>query len=270
MNAVEIRGLKKAYRDFSLEIEELTLPEGCILGLVGENGAGKSTTIRLLLGLIRSDGGSITMPEKEQIGAVLDEIGVPGLTAGQLGNVLRDVYKEWDQARYEAMLKRLAVPEKKPFYELSRGTRQKLGIAAAMSHGARLLILDEPMNGLDPVARDEVDALLMDFTRDPKNAVLISSHIVSDLEKICDYVAFLHEGRLLLWEEKDALAAEYGLLRCPRERLDELDRAAVLTRRDTPYYSEAVVRRNAVPASAEVLPVGIEDIFVSMVKGDRA
>ena len=117
---------------------------------------------------------------------------------------------------------------------------------------------------------DEVVEMFYDFTRDENHSILISSHIVSDLEKLCDYVAFLHKGKLLLCEEKDALAAEYGLLRCPRERLAELDPAAVLTRRDTPYYAEAVVRRDGVPAGTEVMPVGIEDIFVAMVKEDRS
>ena len=269
MNIIEIRGLKKAYPGFSLDIGALDLPEGCILGLVGENGAGKTTTIRLLLGLARPDDGRMSLPEKALLGVVPDEPGIPGLTADELGRVLARVYKNWDRPRYAALLARLDVPRSKPFDKLSRGTKQKLGIAAAMSHGARVLILDEPMNGLDPVAREEVDDLLLDFAREEGNAVLISSHIVSDLEKICDYVAFLHRGQVLLCEEKDRLAASCGLLRCPKERLDELDPAALLTRRDTPYFSEAVVRRDGVPAAAELLPVSIEDIFVAMVKGDR-
>lgn len=269
MNALEIRGLKKTYGDFSLDIDELTLPEGCIMGLVGENGAGKSTTIKLLLGLARPEAGSVRLPEKDSLGVTLDKPGIPGLTAAQLGKVLGKMYRNWDAARYRELLNRLGVPENKPSDKLSQGTLQKLSIAAALSHRARLLILDEPMNGLDPVAREQVDELLMEHTRDEKNAVLISSHIVSDLEKICDLVAFLHRGRLLLCEEKDVLAAEYGLLRCPAERLDELDGGAILTRRDTPYYSEAVVRRERVPAGAELLPVGIEDIFIAMVKGER-
>ena len=278
MNALEIRGLKKEYPDFSLEIDELLLPRGCILGLVGENGAGKSTTIRLILELMRRDGGSVTVlgaenggadpSVKERLGVVLDTIGVPGLTARQLGRVLKSVYARWDDGRYSELLERLAVPTDRPFDKLSQGMKQKLGVAAALSHNASLLILDEPMNGLDPVARDTLDEVLMEFTRDEENAVLLSSHIVSDLEKICDYVAFLHEGRVLLCEEKDELAAGYGLLRCPRERLDELDPPAILTRRDTPYYSEAVVRRTQVPAGTELYPVGIEDIFVAMVKGE--
>lgn len=269
-NALELRGLQKSYPGFTLAIDELTLPRGCILGLVGENGAGKSTTIRLALGLQRPDGGRVLLPPREELGVVLDEPGVPGLTARQYGRVLERVYPAWDGARYAELLHRLDVPEDKAFDKLSRGTKQKLGIAAALSHGARVLLLDEPMNGLDPVARDDVDLLLMEFTRDEENAVLISSHIVSDLERICDYIAFLHRGRILLCEEKDALAAGYGLLRCPRERLDELDPAALLTRRDTAYFSEAVVRRDMVPADCGLYPVGIEELFVAMIREDRS
>ena len=280
MNALEIRGLKKYYDGFTLDIGELTFERGCILGLVGENGAGKSTTIRLIAGIDKNDGGSVTVlgaPQdaafagvKEKLGFVLDEPGVPGLTAGELARVVKNVYARWDMERFADLLYRLDVPVDKPFDKLSQGMKQKLRIAAALSHGAELLILDEPTNGLDPVARDEVMELLMDFTRDEKNAVLISSHIVSDLEKICDTVAFLHGGRLLLCEEKDMLASSYALLRCPRERLDELDPAMLLTRRDTPYYSEAVVRREGMPAGAELMPVGIEDVFVAMVKGAQS
>lgn len=279
MNALEIRGLKKAYPGFSLDIGELLLPEGCILGLVGENGAGKSTTLKLVLNMIRADAGSVTVlgrdnrdgfkETKEDIGVVLDEVGIPGLTAKQLGKVMAHAYKRWDAAGYDALLRRLNVPADKGFADLSRGNKMKVGIAVAMSHNARLLLLDEATNGLDPVARDEVSELLFDFTRDAGHSVLISSHIVSDLEKLCDYIAFLHGGRILLCEEKDVLASEYGLLHCPAVRLTELEPSAVLTRRMTGYGAEAIVRRDGVPAGTELSPVGIEDIFVGMVKGEQ-
>lgn len=280
MNALEIHGLRKSYGDFSLDIDELVLPSGCIMGLVGENGAGKSTTIRLILGMMPSDGGTVTILGrdshdglrlgKEDLGVVLDEVGVPGLTARQLGKVLARIYSRWDQDAYDRLLKRLSVPEAKPFDKLSRGNQMKVGIAVALSHHAKLLLLDEATNGLDPVVRDEVLELLNDFTRDEGHSVLLSSHIVSDLEKICDYIAFLHEGKLLLCEEKDVLTNEFGLLRCPAERLRELDPSAILTRRVTAYGAEAIVRRDGVPAGAELSPVGVEDIFVGMIKGANA
>lgn len=277
MNALEIRGLKKEYPGFSLDIESLTLPQGCVMGLMGENGAGKTTAIKLILDMIRAEGGTVTVlgtdnkgldRVKEDIGAVLGDVGIPDLTAVQMGRIMAKAYKNWQPETYERLLQRLHVPEKKIFSKLSQGMKMKLGIAVAMSHKARLLILDEATNGLDPVARDEVTDMLWEFTRDEGHAVFISSHIVSDLEKICDYVAFLHGGRVLLCEEKDVLLSEYGMLRCPAQRLDELEPGAILTRRDTPYGAEAVVRRDGVPAGTELQSVGLEDVFVAMIRGN--
>ena len=280
MNAIETRGLTKTYGDFTLGGLDLTLPGGCIMGLVGENGAGKSTTIRLLLGMIRPDGGSATVlgapvgPDmravKEQIGVVLDDVGYPaGLTAAQMGKVLAAAYKNWDQALFEKYLQDLDIPTDKKFSALSRGNKMKLGIAGALSHDAKLLVLDEPTGGLDPVVRDQVVDILSEFTRDADRSILISSHIVSDLEKLCDYIAFLHKGRLLLCQEKDRLLEEYGILQCDRAFLENLAPGAVLGRRDTPYSVEALVRRDAAPAGVMLRPVTIEELFVLLVKGDK-
>ena len=279
MNAIETRGLTKRYTGFTLDGLDLTLPAGCIMGLVGENGAGKSTTIRLLLGMTRPDAGTATVlgaavgsdmrAVKQDIGVVLDDVGFPvGLRAGQIGSIMAAAYKNWDQALFEKYLRDLDIPTDKKFSALSRGNKMKLGIAAAMSHDAKLLILDEPTGGLDPVVRDEVVDLFSDFTRDPTHSILISSHIVSDLEKLCDYVAFLHKGKLLLCQEKDRLLEEYGLIQCAREDLAALAPGAVLGRRETPYHIEALVRRDALPAGIEVRPVTIEELFVLLVKED--
>lgn len=270
MNAIELRGLEKHYKDFDLKID-LTLPEGCILGLVGENGAGKSTTIRLLLGMTRPDAGSVRVlgQEKaplEDVGVVLDEPGFPDcLSPRRLGRVLAGIYKNWDQAAYDALLKKLSLPESKPFKDFSRGMKMKLSIAAALAHRPKLLVLDEPTSGLDPVVRDEVVELFADFTRTDGHSVLISSHIVSDLEKLCDYVAFLHRGRLLLCEEKDALREEYVLVQGGREEIDALG-GAVLGRRKTPYGDSAILRRADAPAALHQSPLSIEDLFILMVK----
>ena len=193
MNALEIRNLSKKYGSFVLQNLNLTLPGGCILGLIGENGAGKTTTIKLILDMIRRDSGSIRILGrdnredlalvKQDIGVVLDEVGLNEcLTAKQVGKIMAGIYTRWDAAQYAAYLTRLRIPADQRFKTFSRGTRMKLGIAVALSHGARLLILDEATSGLDPVVREEVVELFREFTRDARNSVLISSHIVSDLE----------------------------------------------------------------------------------------
>lgn len=276
MNAIEIKNLTKSYGEFKLDDLNLCLPQGCIMGLVGENGAGKSTTIRLILDMIKRDSGTISVLgrdnrdnfrlTKEDIGVVLDSVGFPEfLTARQLDRIMKSSYKNWDEAQFFAYLKKLNVPESKAFKEFSRGMKMKIGIATAMSHGARLLILDEATSGLDPVARDEVLDMFSEFTRDEKNSVLISSHIVSDLEKICDYIAFIHRGKLMLCEEKDVLLEEYGIVNCRPEELARIPEGAVIGRRESAYGVRAIVRRCAAPGM-QISPVTLEELFVFMVK----
>lgn len=280
MNALEIRNLTKAYPGFTLDDLNLTLPSGCIMGLIGENGAGKSTTIKLILDMIHKDSGSITILgkdntdgielTKEDIGVVMDEVGIPEcFTVKQVGNVMRHTFRNWDDAEYARLVQKLALPDKKQFKEFSRGMKMKLGIAIALSHKAKLLILDEATSGLDPVVRDEVVEMLSDFTRDEDHSILISSHIVSDLEKLCDYVAFLHKGKLLLCEEKDQLLAEYGLIHCTAEEIQNLPAEAIKYKKENPYGIEAMVLRNAVPAGVNVSPISIEELFVFMVREAR-
>ena len=278
MNAIEIKDLCKNYPGFSLDHVNLTLPCGCILGLVGENGAGKSTTIRLILDMIARDSGTITLLGKdnrenirllkEDIGVVLDEVGIPAcLNPKQVGKIMANTFRNWEQAVYDSLLEKLAVPPEKPFKDFSKGMKMKLGIAIALSHRPKLLILDEATSGLDPVVRDEVLDLFSEFTREESHAVLISSHIVSDLEKICDYIAFLHRGKLLLCEEKDALKEKYGILRCSKDQLPALPPEAVIGRKETAYGVEAIAARDAVPAGLSLSPIDIEELFIFMVKG---
>lgn len=274
MNALEIRGLTKRRGDFALQGLDLTLPAGCIMGLIGENGAGKSTAIRLVLNGLRRDGGTIavygkdnramTALDREDIGVVLDEVGLPEyMNAQQIGRMMAGIFTHWQPEAYRDYLRRLALPEDKPFKDFSRGMRMRLGLAAALSHQPKLLLLDEATSGLDPVVRNDILTILSDFTRNEEHAVLISSHIVSDLEKICDYIAFLHRGRLLLCEEKDRLTEEYGILRGTTEGIEP---AAVCGQRATPYGTEYLVRRSAVPAGVPLGQVNIEDLFVFMAK----
>ena len=271
MNAIEIRNLTKHYVGFSLENLNLTLPSGCIMGLVGENVAGKSTTIRMLLGLTKPDSGEITVfGEKltsrrmQEIGVVLDEPGYPNcMTALQIGKMLSGIYRSWQQKTYDAYLERLCIPENKPFKDFSKGMKMKLCLAAALSHGAKLLILDEATSGLDPVVRDELLDIFNDFTRDEGHSILISSHIVSDLEKICDYIAFLHRGKLMLCREKDELLNEYAFVQGSKEEIDGLN---PIGRRDGRFGTEAIVRRERILSGMQTSPITIEDLFIFMAK----
>ncbi len=280
MNALEIKNLTKSYPGFLLDNLNLTLPSGCIMGLVGENGAGKSTTIKLILDMVHKDSGTITILGKdnqdhielikEDIGVVMDEAGIPEcLTVSQVGKVMKHTFCNWDENEYTRLVKKLALPDKKQFKDFSRGMKMKLGIAIAMSHNSKLLILDEATSGLDPVVRDEVVEMFSEFTRDETHSILISSHIVSDLEKLCDYVAFLHKGKLLLFEEKDRLLAEYGLIHCTAEELRKLPPQSVKYSKQNPYGIEAMVLRSAVPAEVPISPISIEELFVFMVKEAR-
>ena len=274
MNALEIRGLTKHFADFTLDNLNLILPGGCILGLIGENGAGKSTTIRLILGMLRADSGTVTILgqdsrenpvlTKQDIGVVLDEVGIPEcMTPKQVGKVMANVFLRWNAETYQRLLTRFSLPENKKFKEFSKGMKMKLGLAVALSHEAKLLILDEATGGLDPVVRDEVVDMLAEFTRDETHAILISSHIVSDLEKLCDYVAFLHKGKLLLCEEKDLLLSEYGILHCKPEELPE---EGILHKKQNAYGVEAIVRRDAVKPGTALSPISMEELFVFMSK----
>ncbi|MBE6951791.1 MAG: ABC transporter ATP-binding protein [Ruminococcaceae bacterium] len=274
MNAIEIKNVSKHYQGFSLENLNLKLPSGCIMGLVGQNGAGKSTTIRLILGLSQPDSGEITVfgqklseELKQDIGIVLDEPGFPSsLTAAQIGKTLSGLYRTWEQSTFDGYLLRLGIPANKPFKDFSKGMKMKLSLAAALSHGAKLLILDEATSGLDPVVRDELLDILNDFTRDETHSILLSSHIVSDLEKICDYIAFLHRGKLMLCREKDELLSEYAFVQGSAE---EIDRLHPIGRKDGRFGTEAIVRRCDVPAGMKTSPITIEELFIFMAKEEE-
>lgn len=277
MNAIELKDVTKKYKKFQLDHLNLTLPAGCILGLIGENGAGKSTTIKLLLDMIQGDGGTITLLgqehtkcDKEDIGVVMDEVNFPDcLTVKNVGSIMKDVYRNWQQDKFEELVEKLDLPMKQPFKEFSRGMKMKLGIAVALSHQAKLLILDEATGGLDPVVRDEVLDLLLDFTREENHSILMSSHIVSDLEKVCDYIAFLKKGRLLLCEEKDMLYEQYGMVRCTAEDMKVFAEDAVIGKRESAYGVEAIVKKDRIPAGWATSPVNIEELFVLMAKEGR-
>lgn len=278
MNAIEISNLTKRYPGFTLDNLNLTLPSGCILGLVGENGAGKSTSIKLMLGAGKPDSGIVRVlggdirkdgvTIRQDVGVVLDESNFPALmNARQIGKMMAGIYKNWQSEVFHNYLGKLKVPEEKNFKTFSKGMKMKLAIAVALSHQAKLLILDEATAGLDPVVRDEILDILNEFTRDEWHSVLISSHIVSDLEKICDYIAFLHRGRLMLCQEKDELLERYAFVQGTREQIDGMD--GVIGRKDGRFGVEAIALRENVPQGVQTSPVTIEELFVFMVKEDR-
>lgn len=274
MNAIEIRNLRKEYKDFKIDDLNLELPEGCIMGLVGENGAGKSTTMKLILNTISRDGGDIKVLGKDNcekdfisvknlIGVVPDEASFPEvLNAKQVNSVMKHTYKNWDEDAYFRYLERFSLAQGKAFKEYSRGMKMKLSIAVALSHNARLLVLDEPTSGLDPVVRDEILDILNDYTRDEKKSVLISSHITGDLEKICDYIAFMRKGKILLLDEKDRLLEEYGIIHVSKEEFGKLPADAVCGTKETAYGINALVLRRRVPVRTD--RATIEDIFLYM------
>ncbi len=280
MNALEIGKLIKCYEGFTLEIPELTLPEGCVLGLIGENGAGKSTTLRLILDAVSRDSGTINVlgsdnaqPDfnavKQRLGVVLDEAHFPDvLSARQVSRIMRFTYDNWHEAQFDELLSRFDIPAGKPFKQFSRGMRMKLAIAVALSHDAQLLLLDEPTGGLDPIVRDDILELFYEFTRDPAHSILISSHIVSDLEKLCDMIAFLHRGRLMFCETMDALEDSYALLKCGAADFARVDPAAVVGQRRSQYGVEALVRRASMPDGFVLERAGVEDIMLYMAKGE--
>ena len=279
MNAIELKGLIKEYPGFRLGSLDLALPSGSIMGLVGENGAGKSTTIKLIMNAIKRDAGSVSVLGvdnqsrafsgiKEDIGVVLDEAYYPEvLNSRDVGCVMAKTYRHWEPDTYENYLQRFGLPQDKAFRDYSRGMKMKLAIAVALSHQAKLLILDEATSGLDPMVRDEILDIFNEYTRQEDRSILLSSHIVSDLEKICDYIAFLHKGQLLLCEEKDRLLEEYALVRLSRERLADLPENSVVGVESDPYGVRALVRRDMVPHDLPLEHTNLEDIILFLSKG---
>ena len=280
--ALTVRGLCKAYPRFRLEDVSLNVPRGTVVGLIGENGAGKSTLISAALGLVKRDAGAVSVLGKEtldaetlgQVGVVFDGNNFPDvLSPAKLGRVLSRIYPSWDEPGYAALLERLGVPQDQKLREMSKGTRTKLSIVTALSHGARLLVLDEPTSGLDPVVRDDILDLLWDFVQDEQNAVLISSHITSDLEKVADYIVFLNQGRAVVEKPKDELRYQYGVLRCGQAQFGRLDPSEILACRKEPCQIDVLVADKEAARRRHpdmvVDDAAIDDILLLYVKGER-
>lgn len=276
-NAIVVKNLSKKYKGFTLDNVSFTLPSGCIMGFIGANGAGKSTTIRLMLDLAKRDSGEISIlgadPStasadlKERIGVVMDECGFPEtLNLRDIGTIMSKCYRTWDSARFSELSTKFDLPLKKQVKEYSRGMKMKLSIAVALSHDSRVLILDEATSGLDPVVRDEVLDVFLEFIQDEGHSIFISSHIMSDLEKVCDYITFIRDGRVLLSQEKDLLREKYLVVKCSESELENIEKSAVVGVRRSRFGVEALVERRFVPKGVISDPAGLEDIMLYFVK----
>ena len=282
-DALTISGLTKTYKDFALNDVSFSVPSGSIVGLIGENGAGKSTTISAALGLVQKEAGSVSVlgkeeldnEVKEQIGVVFDgnnfsEI----LSPKKIGRVMRDIYQSWDDRTFMALLKKFSLPAGKPIKQFSKGMKMKLAIAVALSHNSKLLILDEATSGLDPVVRDDILDMLLDFVQDESHSILVSSHITSDLEKIADYIVFIHEGRVVFSKPKDELTEQYGIIKCGSAQFDALDKSEIIVYRKMDYEWQVLVAdRNQMQKKypkAMIVPASIDEIMLLYVKGEAA
>lgn len=280
-NALEIKGLCKQYTGFALDNVSFSLPRGAVMGFIGENGAGKTTTIKAVLNLIRRDAGEIRVlgmdnirderAVKERIGVVLEDgCFLNTMNARQVDTLMGKAYQNWNPEQFFGFIRRFGIDENKKIKDYSKGMRMKISIAAALSHGAELLLMDEPTSGLDPVVRDEVLDLFYDFMQDEGHAILLSSHITSDLDKIADYITFIHGGRVALSEPRDELLDTYGVLRCTADQLAALEPQAVRAKRMGAFGCEALVRRDGVPQGWPVEPVNIEQIMLFLTRGEDA
>ncbi len=281
-NAIEVSGLTKDYGTFQLDVS-FTVPGGSIMGLIGENGAGKSTTLKAMLGLIRPDGGSVKLlgqdaaeddgSLKEEIGVVFDECPFHDqMNASMVNGILAGIYSKWDRELFAGYLEKFDLPANKKLKEFSRGMKMKLSIAAALSHRPRLLLLDEATSGLDPVMRDEILDEFLAFISDEEHAILVSSHITSDLEKAADYITYLHKGKIAMSGARDELLESHGKLVCTREELAGVDRDYIMGTRISQYSCEALVRnrvdfRRRYP-NLTVDPVTLDDLMIFTVRGD--
>ncbi len=285
MDAIlEVKDLTKQYDGFTLDHVSFTVPGGCIMGLIGENGAGKSTTIKAILDLIHKDEGKVTFwgkdlaqaPEmKEDIGVVFDGISFyETLTPARVGRILNEAYKNWDDNLYKEYLQRFSLPADKEIKGLSKGMKAKLSIAAALGHRPKFLILDEATSGLDPVMRDDMLDVFLEFVQDEEHSILMSSHITTDLEKVADYITFIHQGQMMFCKSKDELRYRYGVVRCGAAVFGQMDSADVLAWRKEAYQWDVLVpdkeKARRLYKNAVVDDATIDDILLLYVKGERS
>ena len=275
--AIEIKDLVKQFDNFMLGPINLAIPKGTIVGYIGQNGAGKSTTIKLLLGLLNKDSGEIKILDeinpssvglKDKLGIVFDDLLVPEeMTLIDVEKFCSRVYSKWNKNSFYRFKEKFNLPDKKIIKNYSRGMKMKLSMAVALSHNAELLILDEATSGLDPIVREEILDLLLDFMQDENHTILISSHILSDLEKVADYIAFINDGKILFMETKDELKENYGICTLSNEEVTSIDEEAIVGRRVHSFGQELLVKKNLIPNGIIFQKPSIEDIMIYFVKG---
>ncbi len=281
-NALTVSRLTKTYNDFLLDHVSFSVPAGSIVGLIRENGAGESTTINAVLGLIQRESGTVSIfgeekldaDIKEQIGVVFDGSNYPEvLSPRKLGGVMKNIYRSWDETAYFHFLKQFSLPTDKWIKQFSKGMKMKLAVSVALSHRSKLLILDEATSGLDPIVRDDLLDMLLDFVQEENHSVLVSSHITSDLEKIADYIVFIHEGKVVFSRPKDELAEQYGILKCGAAQFDALDKADIIVYRKMDYEWQVLVadreKMQKKYPKAMVVPATIDEIMLLYVKGEK-
>lgn len=284
LNAIEVEGLKKSYENFSLNNVSFTVPENCITGFIGANGAGKSTTIKSILRLIGIESGSVRFwgmefnkheqEIKDRIGVVLDGGAFyDHLTMAQMKNILAPAYSTWNENAFKANLERFSLNPKQKISTLSKGMRAKYALALALSHDADLLIMDEPTSGLDPLVRREFMSIILDFMKKDGKSVLFSTHIVSDLERVADLLLLIDRGSIVLQEEKDVLLDSHKLIKGKSTDLTAENRKLFLTLNETEYgfegISKDVDRLKRLCPSAIIERTTIEDIMLAYIGGKK-
>lgn len=283
INNILVRDLCKQFDEFLLDHVSFQVPKGRIVGFIGENGAGKSTTINLILDELKKDNGQIQIfgmehtisSVKEDIGVVFDECNFHDvLNVSDIEKILSGVYKSWDSRLYRQYLKKFKIPEKKQIGSFSKGMKMKLSIICAMAHKPKLLILDEATTGLDPVVRDEMLDLFLEFIQDEECSIFFSSHITSDIQKIADYVILIHQGKIIFEEQKDDLVYHFGIVKCGREKFASISPDDYIIHRVTNVSVECLVRdKEAIRRKYKDIVVDnatLEDIMLFYIKGGAA
>ncbi len=283
-NAIEIKGLTKKYDGFTLDNISLNVPKGSVMGFIGQNGAGKTTTIKAIFNIISRDAGTIKVlgldnieneyEIKEDVAAVFDELPFhEDFNAKQISIVLSSVYKNWDNEKFKELLTRFALPEKKKIKQFSKGMKMKLQIATALSHDAKLLIMDEATTGLDPVVRNEILDIFREYLQDGERSILMSSHITSDLEKIADCVTFIDKGKILISGYKDDILDTHGLLKCSKSDYENIDKEDIISARITDFGVDAMVSDrkmcNKKYSGAVIDKTTLEEIMLFYVNRDK-